>query len=77
MTRAAGRAGGHLVPPRYSHGYSLAAGWLATGRGCDYASKVGVYLNLKFWCVGGAAVMVPWLVRGIPAVQRVRVRTWH
>jgi hypothetical protein len=38
MTRAAGRAGGHLVPPRYS----LAAGWLATGRWCDYFQKAGV-----------------------------------
>ena len=31
--------------------------------------KEGGYLNLKFWCVGGADVVVPWLVRGIPAVQ--------
>ena len=38
--------------------------------------------NLKFWCVGGAAVVVPCLVRGIPAVQSGpgsglgRVRPW-
>ena len=61
--------GGALVATWCPPGIRLAAGWLATGRGCDYASKVGVYLNLKFWCVGGAAVVVPWLVRGIPAVQ--------
>ena len=41
-----------------------------------------VFVNLKFWCVGGAAVVVPWLVRGIPAVQSGcgsgvgRVRPW-
>ena len=74
--------GGALVATWCPPGIRLAAGWLATGRGCDYASKVGVYLNLKFWCVGGAAVVVPWLVRGIPAVQSGcgsgvgRVRPW-